>query len=115
KGYNDQVQSIRHTLDPVVPFSHRPLVLYAILGLARAIVGVALRLAGFRRRRAPGGNFSYWCRQQQQQQEQQQQQQHSGSLPALASTVPEPIVFFHGVGAGLPFYVLTMWKLCRGR
>lgn len=111
-GFNPQVTSIRHTLDPVVPFSHRPLVLYAVLGFFRAVVRAGLNLCGFRRRLAPCGTFFYWFR-----------EVPSSSAAASAKATREgkggdglgPMVLFHGVGTGLPFYVLALWKMCRGR
>lgn len=110
-GYNPQVTSIRHTLDPVVPFAHRPLALYAALGFCRAVVRAGLSLWGFRRSLAPCGTFHYWFRE----------------APPLASDAANeggkggdgdglaPMVLFHGVGTGLPFYVLAIWKMCRRR
>lgn len=106
-GYNPQVTSIRHTLDPVVPFSHRPLALYAFLGFCRAVVRAGLNLWGFRRSLAPCGTFHYWFRR----------------APSSSDVVKgakggdglAPMVLFHGVGTGLPFYVLALWKMCRER
>ncbi|CAM9606286.1 unnamed protein product, partial [Hapterophycus canaliculatus] len=108
KGYNKRVESIRYTLDPVVPFSHRPLVLYAVAETVSAMTRLALNLTGFRRRRSPCGNITYWYRQQ-------QQQQQNSFLESSASPGPGPIVLFHGVGAGLLFYLQAIWKVCRGR
>ncbi|CAM9235807.1 unnamed protein product [Ectocarpus sp. 12 AP-2014] len=108
-GFNERVKCIRHTLDRVVPFSHRPLALYAVLGLARALLRIVLGFCGFRRRLAPCGSFMYWHR----------QAPPSGAAAPAAmpwkTEGPGPIVFFHGVGAGLPFYVLALWKMCRHR
>ncbi|CAN0477695.1 unnamed protein product, partial [Scytosiphon promiscuus] len=107
QGFNDRASCIRHTLDEEVPFSHRPLALYAILGLGRAFVRVLLNLVGFRRGTAPCGKFMYWHRRQQ-----RQQLAVPSSTPAASATPgsggdvvdgygPGPIVFFHGVGTGL--------------
>lgn len=87
---------MRHTLDPVVPFNHRLLILYAVLGAARVFARVVLTLCGFSRLLAPCGRFRYWRRQ------------------ALTSE-NEPMIFFHGISTGLPLYLLALWRVCRGR
>eukprot|EP00903_Cladosiphon_okamuranus_P020036 g18404.t1 len=106
-GYNPDVTSIRHTLDPVVPFCHRPLALYAVLGFCRAVVRAGLNLWGFRRSLAPCGTFYYWFRKAPSSSDVAKGGNGGGGLP--------PIVLFHGVGTGLPFYVLALWKICRKR
>ncbi len=106
QGFNPDVSSIRHTLDPVVPFSHRPLALYAAIASSRFVVRAGLRLWGFRRSLAPCGTFFYWFRAAP-----PSERSSSSRSPAR----PGPIVLFHGVGTGLPFYVLAIWKMCRDR
>lgn len=96
QGHSPKAHCIRHTLDPVVPFNHRPLTLYALLGTTRAVSRVILSFCGFRRLLAPCGRFRYWHRE--------------ASEPRDG-----PIVFFHGVCSGLPVYLGTIWKVCRGR
>lgn len=115
-GFNPQVAGIRHTLDPVVPFSHRPLALYVFLAFGRAVVRAGLNLWGFRRSLSPCGTFFYWFR--------EASSPSSGAAKGVAAAAqdgkkggPElgPMVLFHGVGTGLPFYVLALWKMCRRR
>lgn len=96
---------VQYTLDPVIPFVHRPLALYAVAETVGTVTGLALNLTGFHRRRSPCGNISYWYR----------QQQHDSFSEVSASQGLGPIVLFHGVGAGLLFCLQTIWKLCCGR
>lgn len=104
QGFNPDVRCIRHTLDPVVPFAHRPLTIYAILGAGRAAIRVFLNLCGFRRGLASCGTFSYWHRE-------------ACVAPGIGdgNAVGGPVVFFHGVGSGLPWYILAIWQVCRRR
>ncbi|CAN0503749.1 unnamed protein product, partial [Laminaria digitata] len=98
QGHNPDVRCIRHTLDPVVPFAHRPLAVYALLGACRAAVRVFLNVCGFRRGLAPCGTFFYWHRE-------------ACVAPGNGDgdAVGGPVVFFHGVGSGLPWYILAIW------
>lgn len=98
QGRNPDARSIRHTLDPVVPFSHRPLALYAALGLFRAAGRWMLRARGFRRHLAPCGSFWYWHRQ--------------GEGPRGGAG---PIVLFHGIGSGLLPYSELISRASSGR
>ncbi|RHY63408.1 hypothetical protein DYB30_003977 [Aphanomyces astaci] len=82
---------IRHTLDPFESTA-RPWLLYAVTIGMDAIMGVFLRLAGFQRHPLTRG-LRYWHR------------------DAMTSPVAEPLVFVHGIGAGLMLYLPLLWSL----
>lgn len=111
QGHNPDAICMRHTLDPVVPFTHRPLALYALFGLSRLAVRCLLSVWGFRRRVSPCGTFCYWYR---------EAIVAPGNGDANGArggciTGRDPIVFFHGLGFGLASYALAVWKVCHGR
>ncbi|RHY92678.1 hypothetical protein DYB26_014597, partial [Aphanomyces astaci] len=82
---------IRHTLDPFESTA-RPWLVYAVTIGMDAIMGVFLRLAGFQRHPLTRG-LRYWHR------------------DAMTSPVAEPLVFVHGIGAGLMLYLPLLWSL----
>eukprot|EP01117_Protostelium_nocturnum_P003357 TRINITY_DN1433_c0_g1_i1.p1 TRINITY_DN1433_c0_g1~~TRINITY_DN1433_c0_g1_i1.p1 ORF type:complete len:521 (+),score=130.91 TRINITY_DN1433_c0_g1_i1:98-1660(+) len=115
-GYNRNVKSMRLTLDPVV-FSHRPLIVYLGIGLFDTHIHWILngmkfthydsdvRLGyrpyfppSYRKASDPKHqfSFSFWHR--------------PARNPSLGL---KPIVFFHGIGAGLHSYALLLKELER--
>ncbi|CAN0513385.1 unnamed protein product, partial [Discosporangium mesarthrocarpum] len=59
QGYNPNARCIRHTLEPVVPFVHQPLVVYIALMAARLLSNLWLTAHGFQRIVAPCQTV-YW-------------------------------------------------------
>ncbi|RHY31602.1 hypothetical protein DYB32_003342 [Aphanomyces invadans] len=83
---------IRHTLDPFESVA-RPWLIYAVTIGMDAVMNVFLRLAGFRRYPLTKG-LRYW---------------HRGAT--TTTPVAEPLVFVHGIGAGLMLYLPLVWYL----
>ena len=94
-GYNQHVQAMRLTMDPI-PSEHRPLVYYIVTALAMPIVNTYnLEKLGFQRHRS--GTLWYWLR--------RGRGKSAGSQP--------PIVFCHGVGVNLLPYVHFINEVLR--
>jgi hypothetical protein len=103
-GSNPKCSSLRHTLEPV-PYMHRPLTVYGILGAARQVAALWMRCKGFRRHTTACG-LRYWHRAPTATISQQQHQQQQSKLP---------IVLFHGLGFGLPVYWMVIQQICMDR
>lgn len=90
------VKIVRHTMDEVQAIP-RPLIFYIGVQLMNWSTGLILRVRGFHHYRV--GHARYWCR-----------------LPVDVNTdQTETIVFFHGIGLGLPLYLPLLTRLGAGR
>eukprot|EP00743_Colponemidia_sp_Colp-15_P010786 GILK01011928.1.p1 GENE.GILK01011928.1~~GILK01011928.1.p1 ORF type:complete len:508 (-),score=75.85 GILK01011928.1:313-1836(-) len=89
-GKNMAIKCMRLNLDPVTAL-HRPLVYYVASLSLHYVSNVCLRLMGFERHRK--GSFKYWLRK------------------VDSMTDLRPVVFAHGIGAGLVTYLQFIYRL----
>eukprot|EP00742_Colponemidia_sp_Colp-10_P007524 GILJ01008110.1.p1 GENE.GILJ01008110.1~~GILJ01008110.1.p1 ORF type:complete len:514 (+),score=59.41 GILJ01008110.1:109-1650(+) len=89
-GKNMEIKCMRLNLDPVTAL-HRPFVYYVASLSLHYVSHVFLRLMGFQRHRK--GSFKYWLR-------------RVDSMTDL-----RPVVFAHGIGAGLVTYLQFIYRL----
>jgi len=97
-GLDTTTRCFRVSLDSFDPI-HRPLFVYAWLGLVNLGVRPLLRLAGFQHKNI--GGFRYWVKQSTRRTFQQSPYEHKNMTSSDGLT---PLVFMHGLGHGLSFY-----------
>ncbi|CAM9166738.1 unnamed protein product, partial [Choristocarpus tenellus] len=132
QGYNPNAVCIRHTLEPVIPFNHRPLAFYIAFKATRGLSWLWFKAYGFQRMTAPCKTV-YWYREiapppsvsgspltpsqrlpaQQTSPRGRRHASNSSHLKAMSNQDRDdkgepwllPVVFFHGVSPGLVAYV----------
>jgi len=93
KGFNPKIKHVAFNLEPV-PFIHRPLFLYILMGLVEFFsTALFLRRFGFQCLNMKGN--TYWYRQ--------------------GNSMKEPMLFFHGISSGWAFYTHLIKQLGKDR
>mmetsp|Transcript_1872 Transcript_1872/g.3830 ORF Transcript_1872/g.3830 Transcript_1872/m.3830 type:complete len:512 (-) Transcript_1872:138-1673(-) len=108
-GHNPAIKPIRINFDTMSVWCH-PLVYYAALYALRASTRQTMRLFGFTYHAGRAGGISFFHK---------PVRKPPGMLVLGGEAVPEkaevPVVFFHGLGVGLPPYLLFIRRLATGR
>lgn len=108
-GYNAAAVPMRVNFDSLVVW-HHPLLYYAGIYVLTAAVRLVLRLTGFTYHASRSGGISFFHK----------IRTPASGLPvvagrAAAEPMEPPVVFLHGVGVGLAYYLPIIWRLSAGR
>ena len=97
-GYNCDVTSIRLTKDPIFSI-HRPLIYYIVIGMMQYVGDFTLFWMGFQKQKISGQSFYV------------RNPIGNPTSKNQVGQITKPIVFIHGIGAGLVIY-LSFIKRC---
>eukprot|EP01135_Chromosphaera_perkinsii_P001115 Nk52_evm65s158 gene=Nk52_evmTU65s158 len=102
EGHNPEVSCIRLTRDPIFSIQ-RPLIYYIVIALLQALGSVCIWALGFRKAYVKGHTYYY------RHPEASTRGTEDSSNPLLkgenSSRANKPVVFIHGIGAGLVIYL----------
>ena len=99
EGYNANVNHVNFTLQPHIPFIHRPLVVYICLGLLEMAGNLLYTLKGFQRMST--ANVTYWYK----------APSASSSTHELEESNNYPLLFMHGICGGYLGYLKIITTL----
>ena len=99
EGYNANVNHVNFTLQPHIPFIHRPLVVYICLGLLEMAGNLLYTLNGFQRMST--ANVTYWYK----------APSASSSTHELEESNNYPLLFMHGICGGYLGYLKMITTL----
>ena len=96
------------TLQPDIPFLHRPLIIYIFSGLIEMISNMVYTMHGFQRLSLPNTGMKYWYKPSSSTLNDQQ-------LNDKESANNYPLLFMHGISLGYLGYYKLITALGKGR